>query len=176
MIGRDPAQFGFTTADTTMTAFETVSVSGGTDLDWLGRTAGISVEILRSLNPTLIRGVTPPGESHALRVPLGTGPGVLAALELPREPVKTVRADRAGRRGTKATAGRTVVRAAASPETSVHVVRPRDTVSGIAKQYGVSVDDVLRWNSLSRDSRIRPGDRLKVTDTRLPIERQASVR
>jgi lipoprotein NlpD len=53
----------------------------------------------------------------------------------------------------------------------VHVVRPKDTVTSIAKQYGVSVGDVLRWNSLERNDRIRPGDRLRVTDLRHVAER-----
>jgi LysM repeat protein len=44
----------------------------------------------------------------------------------------------------------------------VHVVRPRDTVSSIARRYGVSVDDVMRWNRLDSQDRIRPGDRLRV--------------
>jgi lipoprotein NlpD len=51
----------------------------------------------------------------------------------------------------------------------VHVVRPRDTVSSIAKQYGVSVRDLLRWNSLEQQARIRPGDRLRVA-TRPSVE------
>ncbi|HJU86459.1 MAG TPA: transglycosylase SLT domain-containing protein, partial [Gemmatimonadota bacterium] len=176
MIGRDPAQYGFTTADITMTAFETVTVPGGTDLDWLGRTAGVSVEVLRSLNPTLIRGVTPPRETYELRVPLGTGPGVLVALETPRQEPKPMQPERVTQRSGKPTGDATIARAAASPDASVHVVRPRDTVTSIAKHYGVSVNDVLRWNSLHKQSRIRPGDRLKVMDTRLPSDRQASVR
>ena len=52
----------------------------------------------------------------------------------------------------------------------VHVVRPRDTISSIAKQYGVSVGDVLRWNSLEGQARIHPGDRLRVA-TRSSVER-----
>lgn len=176
MIGRDPSQYGFTTADTTMTAFETLTVPGGTNLDWLGRTAGISSEMLRSLNPTLIRGVTPPGETYAIRVPIGTGSGVLTALEAPRRDVKIAGAARVTRGGTKKAAGGAPAVRAASSGSSVHVVRPRDTVSAIAKHYGVAVDDVLRWNSLQKQSRIRPGDRLQVTDTRLPAERQASAR
>jgi LysM repeat protein len=39
-------------------------------------------------------------------------------------------------------------------------------VSGIAKQYGVSVGDVARWNSLGQPDRIRPGDRLHVAESR----------
>jgi lipoprotein NlpD len=66
-----------------------------------------------------------------------------------------------------ASARTTVSRAASRGD--VHVVRPKDTVSSIAKQYGVSVGDVLRWNSLAQQSRIRPGDRLRVA-TRPSVE------
>jgi lipoprotein NlpD len=51
----------------------------------------------------------------------------------------------------------------------VHVVRPRETVGSIARQYGVSVGDVIRWNRLERQARIRPGDRLRVA-TRPSVE------
>jgi LysM repeat protein len=67
-------------------------------------------------------------------------------------------------------ASASVVRAA-RPASGIHVVRPRDTVSGIAKRYGVSTRDVLRWNRLDEPHRIRPGDRLRVTDFRSTGER-----
>jgi len=51
------------------------------------------------------------------------------------------------------------------------VVRSRDTVSGIAKRYGVSVGDVLRWNNLGARDPIRPGDRLIVADLPLSAAR-----
>jgi LysM repeat protein len=54
---------------------------------------------------------------------------------------------------------------AAAPDT-IHVVKPRDTVTSIAKRYGVSVGDVMRWNRLEEQTRIRPGDRLRVADAR----------
>jgi lipoprotein NlpD len=81
-------------------------------------------------------------------VPAGTRDGVLAALA-PRRAVVVSKGGNAGR----ATA-------------AVHVVRPRDTLVSIAKQYGVSVGDVLRWNSLENQDRIQPGDRLRVAELR----------
>ncbi|MBI2202272.1 MAG: transglycosylase SLT domain-containing protein [Candidatus Rokubacteria bacterium] len=172
MIGRDPAQYGFETGDTTIVAFETVTVPAGTSLRWLAAAAGVSADMLASLNPSLIRSVTPPGAPYALRVPVGTGSGVLIALEAPRPPPSRVRA-----RVVARVPGKSVARASTTRDGAIHVVRPRDTVSSIAKHYGVSTNDVLRWNSLEKRSRIRPGDRLKVTDIRLPSEpRQASAR
>ena len=150
IIGRNPDQYGFEVGEMGADEVERVTVPPSTDLRRLAATAGISVQMLRGLNPVLVRGVTPPGMTWELRVPTGTRDGVLAALA-PRRPV-------------------TVVRAAAPRRTArgaeIHVVRPRDTVSAIAKRYGVSVADVLRWNSLGQQDQIRPGDRLRVADLR----------
>jgi lipoprotein NlpD len=94
--------------------------------------------------------MTPPGQPWQLRVPVGSSERVVAALApRHRTPVTEVAAGH-----------RKVTRAVAVAD--VHVVRPRDTVSSIAKQYGVSVGDVLRWNSLGRQAPIHPGDRLRV--------------
>ena len=117
-----------------------------TNLNGLSIVAGIPPDTLRSLNPVLVRGMTPPGSPYELKVPAGSGRGVLAALAGPRpKPARVAVASVQGNR-------------------SVHVVRPRDTVSEIARHYGVSIDDVMRWNRLSSPGRIRPGDRLEVAD------------
>ena len=60
---------------------------------------------------------------------------------------------------------------AATPSGDFHVVRPQDTVVSIAKRYGVSVGDVLRWNRLQDQARIHPGDRLRIADARPSVER-----
>ncbi|NCD42618.1 MAG: LysM peptidoglycan-binding domain-containing protein [Bacteroidia bacterium] len=43
-----------------------------------------------------------------------------------------------------------------------HVVTSGDTVWEIAQKYKVSVNEILKWNNLSRTSRIQPGQKLKV--------------
>ena len=173
MIGRDPAQYGFVAADTTMTAFEIVTVPQATELKWLAKASGIPADALTGLNATLIRGVTPPGQSYALKVPLGTGMNVQAALDQPR-PAAVERQPARVARASLRSSQESVHRARSNGD--IHVVRPRDTVTSIAKQYGVSVNEVLRWNSLEERSRIRPGDRLRVIDSRPSAERQASAR
>jgi LysM repeat protein len=45
-------------------------------------------------------------------------------------------------------------------------VKSNETVGSIAKQHGVSVGDLLRWNSLQKQGLIHPGDRLRVADLR----------
>ncbi len=167
LIGRDPVQYGFESSDQGALGFERVTVPPSTDLRRLSASAGLSLDSLRGLNPTLVRGVTPPGTDYSLRVPLGTGVGVMAVLDAPQPP-RVVRASKireTRRTPIQAHAAPNRVRVArASRPARVHIVRPRDTVTSIANRYGVSVGDVLRWNSLERQDAIRPGDRLKVTD------------
>lgn len=152
VIGRDPERFGFEFDDRPGPATETASVPPATDLRRLSVTAGIPHDTLRSMNAVLVRGVTPPGARYDLRVPVGARDGVLVAL-VPRRAPQVVTA------AATSNAGRASRGAAGS---DVHVVRPRDTVSAIAKLYGVSVGDVVRWNRLERQDSIRPGDRLRV--------------
>ena len=48
------------------------------------------------------------------------------------------------------------------PSTSgVHIVQPGDTLSGIARAYGITVSDLMAWNGLT-SSWINVGDRLVV--------------
>ena len=152
VIGRDPGQFGFEPSQAAMPDIERVTVPPSTDLRKLAASTGIPAQTLRSLNPVLIRGVTPPGKTWEVRVPGGTREVVMTAVT-PR---------------TKLASAGGSVRRAASME--VHVVRARDTVSSIAKLYGVSTTDVVRWNNLENGDAIRPGDRLRVTTLRPAVE------
>jgi membrane-bound lytic murein transglycosylase D len=150
VIGQDPSRYGFDVGGHSQTAVEFVSIPAGTNLTAIAKTSGVSTDTLRSLNPVLVKGVTPPGGPYRLRVPAGTSvaiPSGLTAGKSPRDP------HRSPARG------------------DVHVVRSRDTVSGIAKHYGVPVADILRWNNIAAGDVIRPGDRLVVTDLRLSAAR-----
>src|SRR5262249_24024660 len=123
VIGRDPARFGFEAGEVREHAVERVVVPASTDLRRLSAVSGISQETLRSLNPVLVRGVTPPGTSYELAVPSGSRSSVVSAL---------ARKDRLNVGSTRVATAR-----------DTHIVRPRETVSSIAKQYGISVSDLL---------------------------------
>jgi len=43
-----------------------------------------------------------------------------------------------------------------------HQVRPGESLWIIARRYGVTVDELQRWNGLGGNSLIRPGDRILV--------------
>jgi membrane-bound lytic murein transglycosylase D len=158
LIARDPERFGIDFAEYESTGVDLVTVPPATDLRRLAVRTGISAQVLRSLNGVLVRGVTPPGASYELRVPAGRRGDVVAAFAPPRKAPGVART--AG-----AAPGARVSRAAtpsSRPAATLHVVQPRDTVSEIARRYGVSVSDVVRWNNLSHAHHIRPGDRLRV--------------
>ena len=61
--------------------------------------------------------------------------------------------------------GQRLVIAGASPQAAaelVHTVAPGENISVIARKYGVSVDDVLRLNGISRTQTIHPGQKMKI--------------
>ncbi len=146
VIGQDPSRYGFGVGEHAPAEVDFVSVPPATPLTSVAKVSGVSPEILRSLNPVLVKGVTPPGGLYRLRVPAGTGTDIHAALM-----------------ERKSAAGP----AHAATRGDVHVVRSHDTVSGIAKRYGITIADVRRWNNLATGDRIRPGDRLIVAAARL---------
>ncbi len=56
------------------------------------------------------------------------------------------------------------VGAFAEPGPKVHTVRKGETLSGIARQYDVSVKELIRLNGLADPDRIRVGQRLRIPD------------
>ena len=160
LIGLDPMRYGFEFTEPNPADVEHVTVPPATDLRRLATTSGVTIETLRALNPVLVRAVTPPGASWNLRVPAGSRPAVVAAVTPKRHS-----APEPGHVASRSS------RVATPPSHDFHVVRPQDTVSSIAKKYGVSVGDVLRWNRLQDQARIHPGDRLRIADARPSVER-----
>jgi membrane-bound lytic murein transglycosylase D len=150
LIGRDPGRYGFDVTEGEPLAVERVAVPPATDLRHLATAAGLSSNALRSLNPVLLRGVTPPGAPYEVKIPADRREAVMTAL--------------APKPRTMVAQGGSATRVAGPPH--VHVVRPRDTVTSIAKRYGISTGDVLRMNSLEKHDAIRPGDRLRIAGDR----------
>lgn len=60
--------------------YENVFVPGSTTLSSIARALDVNADVLRDLNPHLIRGVTPPDEMYGVRLPVGGGSAVVDAL------------------------------------------------------------------------------------------------
>jgi membrane-bound lytic murein transglycosylase D len=61
-------------------AYDRIFVPGGTELSRIAAGLGVEPSILRDLNPHLVRGITPPDEIYAVRVPVGGSAAVMASL------------------------------------------------------------------------------------------------
>jgi peptidoglycan lytic transglycosylase D len=57
---------------------------------------------------------------------------------------------------------------------ALHTVRKGETLDAIARQYGVSVDDIRRWNHLAA-GRLRRGTRLKIRTGEAAVDSPESV-
>ncbi|MBI4561335.1 MAG: transglycosylase SLT domain-containing protein [Candidatus Rokubacteria bacterium] len=156
VIGRDPDRYGFSVTPEDRLRYERVTVPPATTLRRLASMSGIPATDLHRLNSELRQAQTPPGGPYALKVPVG-GAGVITAA-FQREAAATLAS--AARRDLARQHARAAV--ARPPSRGVHVVRSQETVRTIAKRYGVSAAEIVRWNQLSDTGRIFPGDRLRV--------------
>ncbi len=138
IIGKHPERYGFVGVQyQDPFAFEEANIPGGTGLDVIASSAGVTEEALLDLNPGLRRWALPPDvESWTVRLPPGTGErfAVEFAKVPPEERVTLVR----------------------------HIVKKKETVGSIAKKYAVSADELTRLNHLKPKSKLKVGQELLV--------------
>jgi membrane-bound lytic murein transglycosylase D len=75
LVGKEPARYGVRVDSMPPLAYDTVRVSGALPLAAVASAAGTSVDDVHGLNLHLLRGMTPPGDSMWVRVPVGTAEG-----------------------------------------------------------------------------------------------------
>lgn len=79
-LAREADWHGFDVALERPYSFDRVWVPGGTTLSGVATSLGVERSVLRGLNPHLVQGVTPPGVSYPLRVPVGSSHTVVASM------------------------------------------------------------------------------------------------
>lgn len=137
LIAKQPEKYAFHGIEPQAPlAYEVVKVPDATSIDVIADAAGVPVDEIAELNPQILRGVTPPGEAHTLRVPPG------AAQQFALNYAKVPASERV-----------TWVQ---------HVVRRGDTLSEIARAYGVSVASIQAANRGVHPRRLRIGQRLMI--------------
>ena len=72
LVGKEPARYGVTFDSVAPFAYDSVRVDGAVPVAAVAAVTGATLAQLRELNPHLLRGMTPPGESRWVRVPVGT--------------------------------------------------------------------------------------------------------
>jgi membrane-bound lytic murein transglycosylase D len=84
LVGKEPARYGVKVDSLPPWAVDSVRVPGATPIAAVAAAANADIAAIMDLNPRVLRGMTPPGESLWVRVPAGAGDGFrdrYAALE-----------------------------------------------------------------------------------------------
>ncbi len=137
LIAKEPAKYQFhEPADVAPFPRDSVIVDGGTGLDLIARLADTTVDAMRELNPHLLRMVTPPGRTYAVRLPEGRA--VMVAQRYADVPAR----DRVA--------------------VATHRVAKGETVTTIARRYGVGATAIRSANSNARGKRLTTGSTLYI--------------
>ena len=136
IIAKDPEKFGFgaITYDQPV-RFTSVKVPAGSPITVIAKSASLDTGTLRSMNPEILRGITPPDtDDYKINLPYGLdtngfGKNLEAALS-----------------SEKRIKGYTAYK-----------VRKGDTLPRILKRYKISYEDIQLVNNTEGDIKIRPG-------------------
>jgi membrane-bound lytic murein transglycosylase D len=134
LIAKQPEKFGFDVQLDEPFASDVVKIDGQTDLRVLARLVDLDPETLRELNPQLRRGMTPPGTTTDVHVPVGIGVSMAQAYAaLP-------------------TADRLVL--------VRHQVAKGESLAFIARHYGTSSTAIANANHLGKNAALKSGQEL----------------
>ncbi|MEK7240204.1 MAG: transglycosylase SLT domain-containing protein [Gemmatimonadota bacterium] len=75
LVGEEPARYGVTVESLPPYAFDSVRTPGETPLAAVANAVGAAPADIAELNPSLLRGMTPPSDSMWIRVPVGSAAG-----------------------------------------------------------------------------------------------------
>lgn len=124
VIAKDPERYGLGTIENVEPfEFVKVTVPGGVPLKAVAKAAAIDLPSVRSLNPEIRRGITPPGKIYGIKLPADTDTVTFQSSLT-----------------SILTEGRRVV------SVFRHMTQRRDNVQKIARRYGVSKSDLALVN------------------------------
>lgn len=145
IIAKDPEGHGFVVDYHEPLKYDEVTVDSPTDLKVVAKCAGTTLDEIKELNPELKRWCTPPDlPTYTIRIPAGTKETFLSNLESLSDNEKFT--------------GKT------------YNVKDGDTLSKIAKHFGVSTKIIIEANSLGKKYKAKPGNILLI-----PLEKRDIV-
>lgn len=139
LVAKDPVRYGLEVRPQPPLAYDSVTVGPSTPLAAIAKASGATVSDLRDLNPHILRGVTPPGASQQVRVPVGGATGFDSAY------AALAPAERAAYRRV--------------------VSRKGETMASLAARYQLSARQLGWYNpkaSRLKSGRLRPGQTMLV--------------
>lgn len=152
---------------------DTVTVQRRLHLEQVAGACGLDIQALRALNPQYKADVLPataaapcalrlPEETLSAFIALGDSVYSYRAAEYASPTALATEASLATLAPDAAASSSTAKKkATTSRHTRYHRIRRGETLSTIAKRYGVTVSQLKRWNGM-RSNRIRAGRRLKI--------------
>lgn len=141
-VAKHPEAYGFTDLEYhPPLRFDVVEVPASTPLALVARAADVHEDVVQELNLHLVRGTSPPSRTYEVRLPVGHGAVFAANFERVREEERAARL-----------------------AATVHVVRRGETLSHIARQYGVTANALQRYNGIANPRRLQIGQRIRIPD------------
>ena len=137
IVAENPRKHGFTPQFDAPERTVYLPVSGSRKLTDLEEAAKLPKGTLVALNPQLLRGVTPPGRTVEISVPVDMRAQVAAAIQATPE-----------------------------VPTGTHVVRRGETLARLADTYNTSVEALMRENDIKSPRKLRVGQRLVIPQRR----------
>jgi membrane-bound lytic murein transglycosylase D len=137
IIGRDPGQYGFNVEPEAAMEIERMNLEKATDLRVIAETLELPVDQLKELNPHILRWTTPPDDPEfEFIVPKGYS-------------------------------DRFIEKVVAMPDNEriiwrYHSVKKGETLSSIARRYGVAVNDVTQANKITVKTSLQIGRELLI--------------
>lgn len=192
IMAKNPDKYGLEVTPDPPERIEKVPLATPTDLRLVAEILDVDLETVRSLNPHLLRMVTPNDPSFELNVPEGTGQKFLNEIATIPEDKRvwwrkhrveegetlyeiahkykvplTAIAEVNGIKGeeTLKPGDKLIIPAAPTKNVQARWVRYRvrrgESLVGVADKFGVSREDILRWNKL-RGSKLPAGRTLRI--------------
>lgn len=143
LIAKEPEKYGFDDIvyDEPI-RYEKVEVPDATDLKVIARCCGVEYETIKALNPELKLWCTPPGRGYQVKIPEGTRETFLANFAK-LDPSERITFRR-------------------------HEVRSGETISTIARRYGIKKEPLMELNDIRSARYLRAGSSLIIP---LPADR-----
>ena len=137
IIGSDPESYGFHVDELTDWEYEVIDIDRSLDLDKIARALRVNYQDLKTYNPELRQGVTPPAKTpYQLKVPLG--------------------------KGSVSTKTMASIPTSDKIDYQVHYVRRGETLSVIARKYNVSLTKLVQANRIKNQNRLSVGQKLVI--------------
>jgi membrane-bound lytic murein transglycosylase D len=190
LVAKDPALYGVQVTPDAPPKIDLVKPGHPVDLRLVADATGTELDDLRTLNPQLLRLVTPDDSTFILKLPVGTADRFKSGLaQIPSDKWTSWRLHQVGQgenlseiakhyrvtaasiresnhmsAGDEIAVGDALTIPASAPR-ALHLVhykvRRGDTLTGIAEQFSVTTSDIRRWNHI-RGNAVPRGSHLRI--------------